>query len=68
VSAAATGCSAGLLGQLRTSAEQVQLVQRTFRAIRDLQAELDDPIGFRDVGSLRIASTPDRERDRLDPR
>lgn len=61
--AATTSCSAGLLGQLRTSAEQVELVQRTFRAIRALQGELDDPVGFRDVGSLRIAATPDRERE-----
>jgi sarcosine oxidase subunit beta len=60
---ATTSCSAGLLGQLRATAEQTQLIQRTFRAIRALQQEFGEPIGFRDVGSLRIAATSDRERE-----
>lgn len=60
---ATTSCSAGLLGQVRPTRVQTQLVQRTFRAIRELEKELGESIGFRQVGSLRIAATPERERE-----
>src|SRR6185503_410474 len=64
--AATTSCSAGLLGQLRATPEQGEIVQRTFRAIWALQHELEEPVGLRDVGSLRVAETPEREREMAD--
>lgn len=48
---------------MRPTREQTQLVQRTFRAIRELERGLGEPVGFRQVGSLRIAATPERERE-----
>jgi len=64
--AATTSCSAGLLGQIRPTRVQTELVQRTFRAIRTLEKELGESVGFREVGSLRIAATPQREREMAD--
>ena len=61
--AATTSCSAGLLGQVRPTPVQTELVQRTFRAIRVLEKELDEPVGFQAVGSLRVAMTPEREQE-----
>jgi 4-methylaminobutanoate oxidase (formaldehyde-forming) len=58
-----TGSSAGLIGQLRASALLVRLIRRTVDAIRRLEAELGEPVGFRPVGSLVVASTPERERE-----
>lgn len=64
--AATTSCSAGLLGQVRPTRVQTRLVQRTFHAIRTLEKELGESIGFRQVGSLRIAVTPEREHEMAD--
>jgi sarcosine oxidase, subunit beta len=61
--AAPTSCSAGLVGQVRPSPQQTALVQETFRAIRELERELGEPVGFRPVGSLRVVATAGRERD-----
>lgn len=63
LAAATTSCAAGLLGQLRATAEQVELVQRTLRAIHALEREFGESPGCRQAGSLRIAHTPDRERE-----
>src|SRR5688500_11355777 len=64
--AATTSCSAGLLGQLRSTPEQGEIVQRAYRAIWALQHELEEPVGLRDVGSLRVAETEAREREMAD--
>ncbi len=66
LAAATTSCSAGLLGQLRTTPEQGEIVQRTLRAIHALQYELEEPVGLRDVGSLRVVETEAHEREMAD--
>jgi 4-methylaminobutanoate oxidase (formaldehyde-forming) len=58
-----TSSSAGLIGQVRASAVLVRLIRRTLDAVRRLEAELGEPVGFRPVGSLVVASTPERERE-----
>jgi sarcosine oxidase, subunit beta len=63
LASATTSCAAGLLGQLRATAEQAELVQRTLRDIAALECELGESPGFRRVGSVRIATTPGRERE-----
>lgn len=56
-----TSSSAGLIGQVRSSAVLMRLIQRTLRAVRSLEAELGEPVGFRPVGSLVVAATRERE-------
>jgi glycine/D-amino acid oxidase-like deaminating enzyme len=58
-----TSSSAGLIGQVRASRVLMRLVTRTLAAIRALEAELGEPVGFRPVGSLVVAATPEREAE-----
>ncbi len=53
----ATAQSAGLLLQGRSNIDVFHLVRRTLEAIVELETELNDHIGFKRVGSLRIAAT-----------
>ena len=41
-----TSSSAGLIGQVRSSAVLMRLIQRTLRAAQDLEAELGEPVGW----------------------
>lgn len=57
-----TSSSAGLLGQVRPTPLLMQLIQKTFGAIQNLEKELEESIAFHQVGSLRITSTPGQEQ------
>jgi len=52
--------AAGLVGQLRGSSNLTQLMQQSVRTYRTLEEETGYPTGWRGVGSLRVASSPDR--------
>jgi 4-methylaminobutanoate oxidase (formaldehyde-forming) len=53
----ATSRAAALLTQVRAKTEQIALVQRTYAAIREIQGELGDSLGFQRTGSLHIAGS-----------
>src|SRR5262245_37984669 len=50
--------SVGLVSHLRTSAADMRLMTDSIRLYRALAAESGDAIGWRPVGSLRLASSP----------
>lgn len=52
--------SAGLVGQLRTSSNLTKLIRYSADLYRRLQAETELDPGWREVGSLRLASSPAR--------
>jgi glycine cleavage system aminomethyltransferase T/glycine/D-amino acid oxidase-like deaminating enzyme len=52
--------SAGLVGQLRGSLSLTKMMMRSVDLYRTLEAEVDLPTGWREVGSLRLASAADR--------
>src|SRR5438094_9790037 len=52
--------SAGLVGQLRGSLSLTRMMMRSVDLYRSLEAEAGMPTGWREVGSLRLASTPER--------
>src|ERR1700722_19936942 len=52
--------AAGLVGQLRTSSNLTQLMQKSVETYQGLEAKTGYPTGWRGVGSLRIASSADR--------
>src|SRR5712692_8177834 len=52
--------SAGLVGQLRTSANLTRLIRYSTDLYRRLKEETGVDPGWREVGSLRLASSPER--------
>ncbi len=60
LASAASSLAAGLILQVTTKPAKTALVQATCRAITELEVELDEAAGFHRVGSLRIASAPER--------
>ena len=60
VGSGATARSAGLVSRGRLHRETLKLVRRTREAIDELEASLGEPVGFRRVGSVRVAASPER--------
>src|SRR6266481_8588605 len=52
--------SAGLVGQLRGSLSLTRMMMRSVELYRRLEAEVGMPTGWHEVGSLRLASSPER--------
>jgi glycine cleavage system T protein len=52
--------SAGLVGQLRGSLSLTKMMMRSVELYRSLEAEVGLETGWREVGSLRLASTQER--------
>src|SRR5438270_10137813 len=52
--------SAGLVGQLRSTESLTRMMMRSVDLYRSLEAEVGLPTGWREVGSLRLASSPER--------
>ena len=52
--------SAGLVGQLRSSLALTRMMMNSVDLYRTLEAEVGLETGWREVGSLRLASTPER--------
>src|SRR5579864_7161010 len=52
--------SAGLVGQLRGSLSLTKMMMRSVELYRTLGAEVGMETGWREVGSLRLASAPER--------
>src|SRR5882724_6274159 len=52
--------SAGLVGQLRGSLSLTKMMMSSVELYRTLGAEVGLETGWREVGSLRLASTPER--------
>lgn len=60
-----TGRAAGLLGQLRGTAEHTRMLIDGLKVAQELEKEADVKI-FLQTGSLRIAETPDRVQEIVD--
>jgi 4-methylaminobutanoate oxidase (formaldehyde-forming) len=52
--------SAGLVGQLRGSLSLTKMMMNSVDLYRTLETEVGMPTGWREVGSLRLASSPER--------
>src|SRR3990172_12600732 len=52
--------SAGLVGQLRSDVNLTKLIRYSTDLYRRLKAETGQDPGWREVGSLRLASSPER--------
>src|SRR5215475_8062614 len=52
--------SAGLVGQLRSSLSLTRMMMNSVELYRTLGAEVGLETGWREVGSLRLASSPER--------
>src|SRR5437879_11627548 len=52
--------SAGLVGQLRSTLSLTKMMMRSVDLYRHLEAEVGMPTGWREVGSLRLASSEER--------
>ena len=52
--------SAGLVGQLRSSLSLTKMMMESVALYRSLEAEVGLETGWREVGSLRLASSPER--------
>jgi glycine cleavage system T protein len=52
--------SAGLVGQLRGSLSLTKMMMRSVELYRGLEAEVGLPTGWHEVGSLRLATGPER--------
>jgi 4-methylaminobutanoate oxidase (formaldehyde-forming) len=55
--------SAGLVGQLRGSLSLTKMMMRSVELYRTLGDEVGMPTGWREVGSLRLASSPERMQE-----
>ena len=55
-----TSQAAGLVGQVRTSIERVQLAMWSVKTFSEMEAEPEAKPGWRQVGSLRVALTDER--------
>src|SRR6185436_2438063 len=51
--------SAGLVGQLRSTESLTRMMMRSVELYRRLEEEVGLPTGWREVGSLRLASSPE---------
>lgn len=51
--------AAGLVSQFRSSPADMTLMRDSIRLYRELQAEVGEAAGWRPVGSLRVASSPE---------
>lgn len=60
-----TGRAAGLLGQLRGTAEHTRMLVDGLKVAKELEKEADVEI-FVQTGSLRVAETPDRVQEIVD--
>jgi 4-methylaminobutanoate oxidase (formaldehyde-forming) len=60
-----TGRAAGLLGQLRGTAESTRMLMDGVEIVKDLEQRANVEI-FVQTGSLRIAETPERKREIID--
>jgi 4-methylaminobutanoate oxidase (formaldehyde-forming) len=60
IGSGATARSAGLVVRGRLHRPTMAMVQRTRAAMAELEAFLGEPVGFRRVGSLRIAASKER--------
>lgn len=56
----ATWHAAGLVGQLRSSRNTTRMLQRSVELYQRLEAETGHAIDWKQVGSLRLACSPDR--------
>src|SRR5215813_10635165 len=56
----ATWHAAGLVGQLRSSRNLTRMLQRSVALYDRLEAETEQATDWKKVGSLRLASSPDR--------
>ncbi|HYC38549.1 MAG TPA: FAD-binding oxidoreductase [Usitatibacter sp.] len=63
VGSGATARSAGLVSRGRLHRETLKLVRRTREAIAELEAALGEPVGFHKVGSVRAATSPERQAE-----
>lgn len=63
LAAGTTSQAAGLVGQLRSSATMIRLMQLSMGAITSLRRDTGEDPGFRQVGSIRLALTPEREEE-----
>jgi glycine cleavage system aminomethyltransferase T/glycine/D-amino acid oxidase-like deaminating enzyme len=52
--------SAGLVGQLRSSLSLTKMMMNSVELYRTLGSEVDLETGWREIGSLRLASSPER--------
>ena len=52
--------AAGLVGQLRSKRNLTRLMQNSVALYRTLERETGQPIDWREVGSVRLASSPER--------
>jgi glycine cleavage system aminomethyltransferase T/glycine/D-amino acid oxidase-like deaminating enzyme len=52
--------AAGLVGQLRSSSNLTQLMRQSVQTYQTLESETGYPTGWHGVGSLRLASSPQR--------
>src|SRR6185295_1153936 len=59
----ATWHAAGLVGQLRSSSNLTRLMRYSAELYARLEAETGQATGWHGVGSLRLASSPDRWRE-----
>lgn len=60
LASAASSRAAGLILQASTKASKIPLVKLTTATIPILEEELGESVGFHNVGSLRIAASPER--------
>src|SRR5215468_7193064 len=60
VTSGSTFHSAGLVGQLRSSLSLTRMMMNSYELYRSLGAEVGMETGWREVGSLRLASTTER--------
>lgn len=60
-----TSRAAGLLGQLRSSEAATSMLMESLEIVRSIERELDVAL-FVETGSLRIATTPEREQETRD--
>ena len=60
-----TGRAAGLLGQLRGTAEHTRMLMNGVEIVRELERQAEVEI-FIQTGSLRVGETPDRAQEIVD--
>jgi len=63
LAAGTTSQAAGLVGQVRTSAARVRIARFSVRTFQGLHRETGYDPDYRQVGSLRLALTPEREAE-----
>jgi sarcosine dehydrogenase len=56
----ATWHAAGLVGQLRSSRNTTRMLEQSVEMYRGLEAETGQAVDWNEVGSLRLACSPDR--------